>query len=131
MSAKPVIDIQVSVPDHGYEDAYVPALRSLGMTLRSRERDRRYLRPGAGSPRTVQFHVCDAGSKWERDHLLFRDYLRSTFAARDTYDRAKHEAAATWRDDRIAYSEAKTGVILDLLEEAEEWANRTAWRVRW
>jgi len=130
MSAKPVIDIQVSVPDHGDEDAYVPALRGLGMSRRSRERDRRYLRPGAGSPRTVQFHVCDAGSQWERDHLLFRDYLRSDSDACDTYGRAKQEAAATWRDDRIAYSEAKTGVILDLPEEAEEWAQRTSWQVR-
>lgn len=100
-----------------------------GHELCSRERDRRYLRPGAGSPRTVQFHVCDAGSQWERDHLLFRDYLRSNPAARAAYDRGKHETAATWRDDRIAYGEAKTGIILDLLEQAEEWARRTAWHV--
>lgn len=130
MSAKPVIDIQVSVPDQSDEDAYVPALRRLGMKLRSRDRDRRYLRPAAGSPRAVQFHVCDVGSQWERDHLLFRDYLRSMPAARDTYDRAKREVAATWPDDRIAYAEAKTGVVLDLLEDAEEWARRTAWQVR-
>lgn len=130
MSAKPVIDIQVSVPELSDEDAYVPALRSLGVILRSRDRNRRYLRQGGGSPRTVQFHVCAAGSKWERDHLLFRDYLRSSPASRDRYGRAKQEAAATWSDDRIAYTEAKTGVILDLLEEAEEWAQRTAWQVR-
>ena len=130
MSAKPVIDIQVSVPELRDEDAYVPALRSLGVILRSRDRDRRYLRPGGGAPRTVQFHVCAAGSKWERDHVLFRDYLRSSHAARDTYGRAKQETAATWHDDRIAYTEAKTGVILDLLEEAEEWAHRTAWEVQ-
>ena len=129
MSAKPVIDIQVSVPELSDEAAYVPALRSLGVILRSRDRDRRYLRPGGGSPRAVQFHVCETGSKWERDHLLFRDYLRSSPAARDTYDRAKHEAAATWSDDRIAYTEAKTGVILDLLEEAEDWAHRADWQV--
>ncbi len=90
-----MIDIQVSVPDQSDEDAYVPALRRLGMKLRSRDRDRRYLRPAAGSPRAVQFHVCDVGSQWERDHLLFRDYLRSMPAARDTYDRAKREVAAT------------------------------------
>lgn len=34
-----------------------------------------------------------------------------------------------WPDDRIAYTEAKTGVVLDLLEAAENWAATTSWTV--
>jgi GrpB-like predicted nucleotidyltransferase (UPF0157 family) len=66
--------------------------------------------------------VCQAGSEWEREHLLFRDYLRSHDDARDAYARVKQEAAQVWSDDRIAYTEAKTAIILDLLDAAEIWA---------
>jgi GrpB-like predicted nucleotidyltransferase (UPF0157 family) len=52
----------------------------------------------------------------------------------DAYARVKDEAAQVWPDDRIAYTEAKTGVILDLLAAAESWARATSWTVtqpRW
>ena len=71
---------------------------------------------------------------WEREHLLFRDYLRNHADARYAYARVKDEAAQVWSDDRIAYTEAKTGVILDLLVAAESWARATSWTVtqpRW
>ena len=72
-------------------------------------------------------HVCQAGSDWEREHLLFRDYLRSHSGARDTYAKVKEQAAQVWSDDRIAYTEAKTGLILDLLDAAETWARANSW----
>jgi len=74
-------------------------------------------------------HVCQAGSGWEREHLLFRDYLRSHAGARDAYAKVKQEAAQVWSDDRIAYTEAKTGVVLDLLDAAEIWARANCWAV--
>jgi GrpB-like predicted nucleotidyltransferase (UPF0157 family) len=64
---------------------------------------------------------------WERDHLLFRDYLRAHPAARDAYAQAKFDSVRTWADDRFAYTEAKTGVILDILGAAEPWAAATDW----
>jgi GrpB-like predicted nucleotidyltransferase (UPF0157 family) len=77
----------------------------------------------------VHVHVCQAGSDWEREHLLFRDYLRSHADAGNAYARVKQEAARLWLDDRIAYTEAKTGVILDLLDSAETWARANSWTV--
>ena len=74
-------------------------------------------------------HVCQAGSDWEREHMLFRDYLRSHVDARDAYAKVKQEAAQVWSDDRIAYTEAKTGVVLDLLDAAEIWAMANSWAV--
>jgi GrpB-like predicted nucleotidyltransferase (UPF0157 family) len=41
----------------------------------------------------VHVHVCQKGSKWERVHLLFRDYLRFSPDAREAYAVAKREAA--------------------------------------
>jgi GrpB-like predicted nucleotidyltransferase (UPF0157 family) len=122
LPAKPTIDIQVAVARLDDEDAYVPALESLELRLRSRDDLHRFFRPPAPQPRSVHIHVCERGSRWERDHTLFRDYLRMHAAARDEYARAKFEAARVWADDRIAYTDAKAETILAIMEAAEEWA---------
>ena len=129
LAAKPHVDVQVSVADVEDERAYVPRLEAAGVQLRSRDDLHRYLRPPAGRPREVHVHVCAAGSSWEREHLLFRDYLRAHPGARDAYAAAKREAARVWHDDRVAYTDAKTDVILDILAAAETWAAETGWRV--
>ena len=129
LPAKPTIDIQVSVADLEDESRYVARIEQAGVQLRSRDALHRFFRPFAGQPRDVHVHVCAAGAGWERDHLLFRDYLRGHADARDAYARAKREAARVWSDDRIAYTEAKTGVILNLLDAAETWARMSSWTV--
>lgn len=127
LAAKPVIDVQVSVRDVDDEASYVPAIESVSVALRSRDPGHRYFRPAADAPRTVQIHVIEAGSEWEREHLLFRDFLRADAETRDRYGRLKLELAERYRDDRLAYNEAKTGFILDTLEDAEEWAAQVGW----
>lgn len=129
LAAKPVIDVQVSVRDVIDEPAYVPAIERAGVAFRSRDARHRYFRPAGDRPRDIQVHVCDAGSEWERVHLLFRDYLRAEPAARDRYARLKGELSTRHRQDRIAYNEAKTDFILDAMAEAEAWARRTGWSV--
>jgi GrpB-like predicted nucleotidyltransferase (UPF0157 family) len=129
LAAKPVIDIQVSVADVEDEARYVPRIEATGLELRTRDDVRRFFRQPRGQPRTVHVHVCAAGGAWEREHLLFRDYLRGHPGAREAYAEAKRNAALTWHDDRFAYTEAKTGVILDILADAECWAHDTAWSV--
>lgn len=128
LAAKPVIDILVTVPDPDLESSYAPPIEVLGVQLRSRDELHRYFRPFAGRPRDVQVHVCAPGSGWERRHLLFRDYLRSSEDARDAYLAMKLEAAERWRDDRVAYADAKTEVIGELMDRAEVWAADTQWR---
>ncbi|MBP1632729.1 MAG: hypothetical protein H6Q11_1017, partial [Acidobacteria bacterium] len=127
LAAKPVVDIMVIVPDVESEGSFLPAIEGLGVPLRSRETGHRYFRPAPSHPREVQIHVWQAGSEGERLHLLFRDYLRAHPAARDDYAAMKQDAAESYRDDRIAYNEAKSGHILDVLEAAERWAARTGW----
>jgi GrpB-like predicted nucleotidyltransferase (UPF0157 family) len=127
LAAKPVIDIQVSVAELAAEERYVPQLDRLGLRLASRDDLHRYFRPPADQPRLVHVHVCADGGEWQREHLLFRDYLRAHADARDAYARTKREAAVIWRDDRWGYTEAKTGIVLDLLEQAETWATGTGW----
>lgn len=127
LPAKPIVDIQVSVADLRDEPRYVSPLQAVGLVLRSRDEWHRYFRAPADRPRDVHVHVCAAGSQWEHDHLLFRDYLRCHSAACLQYAEAKRANARRWSDDGWAYTEAKTGVILDILEQAKEWAVATGW----
>lgn len=122
LPAKPIVDIQVSVADLTDEDAYVPPLESVGVQLHSRDALHRYFRPFPGRPRDVHVHVCPVGSAWEAEHLLFRDFLRRHPGARDRYARVKREAAAVWADDGFAYTDAKSEVILDILDQAKRHA---------
>jgi GrpB-like predicted nucleotidyltransferase (UPF0157 family) len=127
LPAKPVIDIQISVANVAEEDGYLGRLQSAGLQLRTRESGHRFLRPLAGWPREVHAHVCEVGSAWEREHLLFRDYLREHSPDRDAYADSKYEAARLWRDDRVGYTEAKSELILSLLDAAEAWAQEVGW----
>jgi GrpB-like predicted nucleotidyltransferase (UPF0157 family) len=127
LAAKPIVDIQVSVANLADEPRYVPQLEKAGLVLRSRDELHRYFRPPAGQPREVHVHVCAAGSQWERDHLLFRDYLRADPAACRRYAEAKQANIRRWSDDGWAYTEAKTSIVLDILEQATDWARVTDW----
>lgn len=127
LAAKPVIDIQVSVPDVTDERAYLPLLESAGLILRLRETGHLFLWPPPAKPRDAHVHVCASGSSWERDHLLFRDYLRAHPSVCESYAALKNELVTRWRHDRKAYGESKTDFVLDALADAARWATATGW----
>jgi GrpB-like predicted nucleotidyltransferase (UPF0157 family) len=127
--AKPVVDIQVSVPDVEDEEAYGPALERLGWPMRSREPGHRYFRTPKGVLPRIQIHVCQTGGEWERDHLLFRDYLRAHPERASAYGEIKRHFGDRYRDDRLAYTDAKTPFIRSTLALAERWAAETGWSV--
>ncbi len=122
LSAKPVIDISLGVPDVENEERYRGAVESCGVPLRSVDEGHRYFRPAWPDPRVVQIHVNTTGDEWQRRHLLFRDYLRAHPDAAAAYGLLKTELATAYRDDRLAYNAAKTDFILDHLEIAEKWS---------
>jgi GrpB-like predicted nucleotidyltransferase (UPF0157 family) len=121
LPSKPVVDIQVGVVALEEESSYAPALEALGVSLRSRDAAHRYFRPPPGLPRVVHVHVCRFGGAWEREHLLFRDYLRAHDDVRDAYGALKRELATQFADDRIGYTEAKGAFIRSALQAAEQW----------
>ncbi len=126
--AKPVIDVQLSVRDLDAEDEYRPRIESLGWPMLAGEPDHRFFRPPDGAPRTAHLHVCQAGSAWERAHLLFRDYLRAHPDRAQDYAALKRRLAATMGHDRPLYSKSKDPFIAETLVEAEAWAYKSNWR---
>lgn len=115
LAAKPIIDIQVSLPDIANESRYVPAIEEIGVALRSRDGEHRYFRPPPERPRDVQIHVCDIDGDWERDHLRFRDHLRSHNQDREAYAALKRQLARRFPQDRLAYTEGKSEFIAEVL----------------
>jgi GrpB-like predicted nucleotidyltransferase (UPF0157 family) len=107
----------------------VAACEAAGLQLRFRDDQHRSFQPPPGQPRNVHVHVhvCQRGGDWERLHLLFRDYLRASAGARESYAAAKREAARLWADHGAAYTEAKSDVILDIPSRAQAWADATGW----
>jgi GrpB-like predicted nucleotidyltransferase (UPF0157 family) len=128
LAAKPVIDIQVSVPDVDDEQSYLDRAGSAGLVLHLRERGHRFLWPPAAKPRDAHVHICSSGSAWESVHLLFRDYLRAHPSVCKDYAALKNELITRWHHDRKAYGDAKTGFVLDTLADARQWATATGWQ---
>lgn len=126
--AKPVIDVQVSVPDVEDEDSFRDAIESLGFRLRFIERGHRYFQPPPGTPRDYQVHLCTIGSDWERRHLLFRDYLRANPMVAHEYGALKMRLASKHRNDRIEYNDEKGPFIEAVARAAEDWATETDWQ---
>jgi GrpB-like predicted nucleotidyltransferase (UPF0157 family) len=118
--AKPVIDIQISVRDVENDEAFVGPIESQGFQLRFVEPGHRYFHPRPGLPRLAQVHVCTVESTWERNHLLFRDYLRSHPGVAEEYAALKRELVGKNREDRIAYTDAKGPFIEAVLARAME-----------
>ncbi|WP_017976970.1 GrpB family protein [Actinopolyspora halophila] len=118
LAAKPVVDIGVSVPDVAAESTYLGPLQQVGYQLRVREPGHRMLRTSA---RDVHVHVYDVGSDRERQHLLFRDWLRRDESDRSRYARLKCELAGREWADMNAYAAAKGPLIGEILARAEAW----------
>ena len=127
LSAKPIIDIQVSVADPDDESKLLLQMQKQGYVLRVREKGRRMFR----TPELdVHIHVCKVSSDWERRHLLFRDWLRHDSADRKAYQKLKERLAKEdWRTMNH-YAGAKSDLIREITSHAEEWARSTGWQPR-
>ncbi|MFD8546068.1 GrpB family protein [Streptomyces sp. NPDC059649] len=124
LAAKPIIDIDVSVPDVEAEDDYLGALLAVGYELRVRQPGHRMVRAPALD---VHVHICGVGSDWERRHLLFREWLRRDAGDRQAYADLKRQLARHDWEDMNAYADAKSCLIGQIMARAEEWARAVDW----
>ena len=118
MSAKPVIDILAGRPGTVSGEKYVAAFRQIGY-----EHKGAYGIPGRnyfrrGTPRTHHVHLVSWSSDFWRDHLLFRDYLRTNPDAAREYETIKRELAATYLFDKENYTDAKGPFVRSIVRRA-------------
>ena len=113
--AKPVIDIDLTVPDAEDEAAYVPRLEAVGFRLIFRDD------LGGDPHRHLTFadphrnlHAWSPGAVEPQRHALFSSWLRDHPLDRARYAEAKLTAAES--DGSKRYNDLKAAVVYDLYE---------------
>ncbi len=117
LSAKPILDIQVSVTTLQPIAAYRDRLEALGYVHLPDPDDSfcPFFHRPAHWPHSHHVHVVESGGAEERRTLAFRDYLRDHAATAREYEHLKQglarQLAATDRESREAYAQAKADFI--------------------
>ena len=123
LAAKPIVDIQVSVPAVADLPAYQPQLEALGYGYEAHPGpdgidDLPFFPKPIAPPRAFHIHVVEAGSWNEQRHLLFRDRLRAHPDDVAEYLAVKRELATRPWSDSQDYADAKDEIIAAIVERA-------------
>jgi GrpB-like predicted nucleotidyltransferase (UPF0157 family) len=119
ISAKPIIDIDVVIESSDEFAAVRDRLEEAGyrwegdLGIADREA---FGRPSGSPPHHL--YVCVQGARPLREHIAFRDYLRSHPDVTAEYSQLKEQLADRHRLSRDAYSEAKTDFVAKVLGRA-------------
>jgi GrpB-like predicted nucleotidyltransferase (UPF0157 family) len=118
LSAKPIIDILVSVAHFGPVDPYIERLESLGYAYFPVLGNADRYAFGKGIPHTHHLHIVEQDSEAYLLPLAFRNYLRSHPEAAQQYETLKRALATRFQHDRAAYNQAKTDFIRSIEAKA-------------
>ena len=114
LSAKPIIDIDVVIPDRDCLNDVISALRKIGYEhegdqgIPGREA---FKYKGKEHLRKHHLYVCAQDSEELKRHIAFRDYLRNDPEAVAEYSRIKEEGARLYPWDIDRYIEHKSPFI--------------------
>ena len=116
LAAKPIIDMDVIVADEIALAKAIVALSAIGYIHRGElgVRGRHAFLQPEPMPRH-HLYVCLRGSLGLRNHIAFRDYLRTHPDAVTAYADLKRQLARKHVDDMAAYIEGKTQFIVGIL----------------
>lgn len=70
---------------------------------------------------THHLHVVETTTDFWIEHLLFRDYLQAHHETVREYEAIKRNLAESIRDDRAAFTVAKTAFIEPVVASAKAW----------
>lgn len=114
LSAKPIIDIDIVIPNYDCFEMIAEILSEIGyqhegnLGIKDREAfkyiDKAHLMKH-------HLYVCPKDSEELKRHLVFRDYLRTHLEDAAEYSKIKQEAAALYPTDIDAYIEFKSPCI--------------------
>ena len=115
LAAKPILDILGGYAEGTPVTECIDVLTTAGYVHRGEQGipGREFFR--RGNPRSYHLHLTAIDSPFWRDHLTFRNRLRTDVAVCDAYAALKHELAARFPRDREAYIEAKGPFVNDIL----------------
>lgn len=116
LAAKPIIDLDILLRSAADQPLAIERLSAFGYVHRGDLGipGREAFSHPAEIPRH-HLYLCPPGSVAYRDHIAFRDYLRTHPETVEEYARLKHELARIYHDDRDGYTDAKTTFITGIL----------------
>lgn len=122
LAAKPIVDIQALVRSVSDVPGAIPVLAALdweqGAFAPDPEHHLYFKKHNAHGTRTHQLHVYEPTYPAAADHLLFRDYLRVHPDEAAFYEDLKRRLAQQHRHDGLAYCDAKTTFVEEILAKA-------------
>jgi GrpB-like predicted nucleotidyltransferase (UPF0157 family) len=115
LAAKPILDILAGYEDGACVPAYIEVLTAAGYVHRGEQEipGREFFR--RGNPRAYHLHLTSIASLFWRNHLTFRDRLRTDITLRDGYAALKRDLAARFPRDREAYIAGKEAFVTKVL----------------
>lgn len=120
--AKPVIDVMLAASSLQEVEMKIAALAELGYAYVAKyEQDlpmRRYFVKSPADSLRVHLHAVEAGSQFWKEHIAFRDMLRTNAQLRSQYQALKLRLAQEFADDKSAYTDAKGPFIQAALVNA-------------
>jgi len=125
LSAKPILDMLLAVESRDLWPSLVQPLEKLGYVHGKNAFDEFHWffvkgMPPYGERRTHQIHLMEYPSPRWKQHVVFRDYLRSHPEEAGRYESLKRELALKFSIDREAYTEAKAEFIQAVLKKIPE-----------
>lgn len=115
LSAKPIIDILIGIPDFSKANDLIAPIETCNYTYISAFEDtipyRRYFTKVSDNKRSHQIHMVEFNSPFWIRHLAFRNYLRDNSEERNAYNLLKSELAEKDWENINDYAQAKTEFI--------------------
>lgn len=122
MDAKPILDLMVAVDSIEDYSQFTPKLESLGYSFmrdnRSEQEHVLYVK-GPEECRTHYLKLTTQGSRFWREHILFRDFMILHPDRAEDYKKLKHELLEKFADDRPRYTNDKAAFIIEMIRIAE------------
>lgn len=118
LDAKPIIDILGGLAAEEERAGVIATLRAAGYLHRGEQGipGRDFFR--RGDPRQYHLHLTLVGSRFWRDHRLFRDWLRAHRDVADEYAALKRALAERFPADRESYIDGKGAFVEGVLRAA-------------
>ena len=118
LAAKPCIDIDIVTVDRNQVGQCIPILESIGYEYRGDLGVRNREAFKCIDPiHPHNLYVCIDGSDALRNHLVFRDHLRTNSVDRKKYSCLKLELAQKYPNDIDSYIEGKTSFVISILSQ--------------
>ena len=125
LPAKPTIDIAVEIPaGEDVETRITSIMTANGYNFMHEKNDHlmfvKGYTPDGVKPTSYHIHMGSIDKDIVWDMLIFRNLLRANASVADEYSKLKRELALLHKNDREAYTDAKTTFITKALQDSQQ-----------